>query len=72
MGKRDKVPKKSRRFLESTDNFLVQILDRPIRGAVLLDMVHTNMQEIIKAVKIRGSLTCSDHALAEFMFSRKF
>ena len=49
-------------------NFLVQVLDRPTSGEVL-DQVLTNMEEIIKEFKIRGSVGCSDHALTEFMIS---
>jgi len=65
--------KASRRLLESTDdNLLVQVLDRLIRGEVLLDLVLTNAEEIIKDIKIRGSLGCghSDHTVVGFMISR--
>lgn len=47
------------------DNFLVQVLDRPTRGEVLLGLVLTNMKE----VKIGSSLGCHDHAQVEFMIS---
>ena len=30
----------------------------------------TNAGELIKDIKIRGSLSCNDHALVEFMISR--
>ena len=60
--------KRSRRFLESIDNnFLVQVLDTPTRGEALLDLVLTNVEEIVKYIKIRASLGCSDHALVEFV-----
>lgn len=63
--------KASRRLLESTDdNLLVQVLDRLIRGEVLLDLVLTNAEEIIKDIKIGCSLGCSEHALVEFVISR--
>lgn len=63
--------KKSRRFLESIeDNLLVQIMDRLTRGEVLLDLTLSNTEEIIKKVKIRGSLGCSGHALVESVISR--
>lgn len=37
---------------------------------VLLDPVLTSAVEVIKEVKIRGSLDYSDHALVEFVISR--
>ncbi len=41
--------KQSRRLLEYiNDNFLVQVLDRPTRGEVLLDLVLTSAEEIVK------------------------
>lgn len=51
-------------------NFLVQVLGKPTRGEVLLDWVLTSVDELIREVKIRGSLGCSDHALVKFVFSR--
>ena len=60
--------KQSRRLLESiNDNILVQVLERLTRDEVLLDLVLTSAEEIIKDIKIGGSLGCSDHALVEFM-----
>ena len=62
--------KRSRRLLESIDdNFLVQVLDRPTRGEALLDLLLTNAEEIIKGVKVGGSLGCSDHAQVKFVIS---
>ena len=56
--------KQSRRLLESiNDNILVQVLERLTRDEVLLDLVLTSAEEIIKDIKIGGSLGCSDHAL---------
>ena len=34
------------------------------------DLAFTNAEEIIKEVKIGGSLGCSEHALVEFVISR--
>jgi len=63
--------KQSRRCLEFTeDNCLFQVLDIPTRGKTLLDPVLTNAEEIIKWVKIGGSLGCNDHVLVNFMISR--
>jgi len=63
--------KQSNNLLKSIeDNILVQALDRPTRGEVLLNLVLTSTEEIINKVKIRGSLGCNDHALVEFLISR--
>lgn len=63
--------KQSRRPLDSIDdNFHVQVLNRPTRGEVLLNLVHANMEEIIKEVKLGGSQH-SDRALVEFVILRK-
>ena len=63
--------KRSRRLVESIDdNFLVQVVDRPTRGEVLLDLLLTNAEEIIKDVNVGGSLGCSDHALVKFVILR--
>ena len=51
------------------DSFLVQLLDRPTRGEVLLDLVLSNV-ETVKEIKIRGSLGCHNYSLAEFMILR--
>ena len=37
---------------------------------MLLDLMFTCMEEVIKEVKIGGSLDCSDHILDEFVISR--
>lgn len=36
----------------------------------MLDLVLTSAQEIVKDIKIRGSLGCSDHTLVELMTLR--
>lgn len=62
--------KLSRRLLECTeDNFFISLLDKLTRGEALLDLVLTN-SEMIKEIKIGGSLNCSDHTLHEFLKSR--
>jgi len=54
--------KGSRRLLESLDgNFLFQVLDRTIRRKVLLNLVFTRVEEIMKEVKSGGSLHWEDH-----------
>ncbi|KAK4811192.1 hypothetical protein QYF61_019823 [Mycteria americana] len=63
--------KQSRRLLECTeDNFLIQVIESPTRGDALLDLLLTNTEELIREVKIDGSLGCSDHALVEFTILR--
>jgi len=41
-------------FTEHLDNFPVQILDKPIRGEMLLDLMLTNADKLIKAIKMGG------------------
>lgn len=52
------------------DNFLVQVLDKATRSEELLDLELTNVDELIKGVKIGGRLGCSHLALIEFVISR--
>lgn len=63
--------KQSRRLLECNEgNFLVPVLDKPTREAVLLDPVLTRADELIRKTEIGGSLNCSDHALVKSLMSR--
>lgn len=64
--------KRSQTLLESIDNFLIQVVNRSTRGGVLLDLVLSTVEEIIKDIKIRGNLGCghSDHTVVGFMISR--
>ncbi|XP_035169448.1 olfactory receptor 14A16-like [Oxyura jamaicensis] len=55
---------------EELMNSVKKVLDNPTGGEALLDLVLTNMEELIKEVKIGGRLYCSDHALAELVISR--
>lgn len=60
--------KQSKRLLEYIeDKFLVQVLERPTRKA-LLDPVLTNTDKLVKEVKIGGSL--GDYCLVEFVISK--
>jgi len=45
-------------------------LDRLIRAEVLLDLALTSVEEIVKEVKIRGSMGCSNCTLVEFVILR--
>lgn len=50
--------------------FLVQLLDKPTRGEVLLGLVPNCADELIKEVKTGSNLGCRDHALVELVTSR--
>jgi len=59
--------RQSRRFLECIeDNCLSQVIDSPTRGDAILDLLVTSATELIRDVKVGGSVGCSDHALVEF------
>jgi len=52
----------SRRFLQNINhNFLMQVVEEPRRRGSLLDLVLTNKERLAEAVKVRGTLGCSDH-----------
>ena len=57
----------SRRFLQSIDdNFLTQVVEKPKRRGVLLDLVLMNKEGLVEDMKIGGSLSCSDCEIVEF------
>ena len=59
--------KQSRRFLECMeDNFLMQLLREPTRGAALLDLLFTDREGLVGDVEVRGCLGRSDHNMVEF------
>ena len=59
--------KQSRRFLECIDdNFLLQVMEEPMRRGAMLDLVLTNKEGLVGNVKLKGSLGCSDHEMVEF------
>ncbi|CAM5108800.1 unnamed protein product [Eretmochelys imbricata] len=61
------VHRQSRKFLERVgDNFLVQVLEEPTRGRVLLDLLLTNREELVGEAKVEGNLGGSDHEMVEF------
>ena len=37
-----------------------------MRRAIILDLIFTNKERQVENVKIKGSLGCNDHELAEF------
>ena len=49
--------KQSRRFLECIDdNFLTQVIEEMMRGAVLLDLILTNKEELFRNAKVGAAL----------------
>lgn len=46
------------------------MLEKLTRGEVLLDLVLTSEEELVKEVQTGGSLGCSNHALVEFTIWR--
>ncbi|KAM9591189.1 uncharacterized protein ACIBXB_006085 isoform 1-T2 [Morphnus guianensis] len=63
--------KQSRRFLECVDdNFLLQVIEEPMRRGAMLDLVLTNKEGLVGNVKLKASLGCSDHEMAEFKILR--
>lgn len=56
----------SRKFLQIIDdNFLMQVVEEPIRKGVLLDLVLTNQEGLVEDMKVGGSLGFSDHEMVE-------
>ena len=62
----------SRRFLECIDDsFLTQeTVEELMRRDMLWDHILTNKQGLIRDVKVRGSLDCSDHEMVELRIMR--
>jgi len=57
----------SRRFLQSIiDNFLMQMVEEPMRRGNLLDLALMNKEGLVEDVKAGDSLGCSDHKMVEF------
>ncbi|PKU27650.1 glycerol kinase [Limosa lapponica baueri] len=63
--------RKSRKFLECVDdNFLLQMVEEPMRKGAMLDLVLTNKEGLVGNVKLKGILGCSDHEMVEFKILR--
>jgi len=59
--------KLSRCFLQCIDdNFLTQVVEKPTRRGVLLDLVLTKEEGLDGNVRVRESLGCSDRDMVEF------
>ena len=52
------------------DSFLMQVVEKPTRRHVLLDLVLTNREGLTGDVKVGGSLKCSTYEIVEFRFLR--
>ncbi|GAB0189153.1 mitochondrial enolase superfamily member 1 [Grus japonensis] len=63
--------KQSRKFLECVeDNFLMQVIEEPMRRGAMLDIVLTSKEGLVGDVNLKGSLGCSDHEMVEFRILR--
>ncbi|GAB0189098.1 mitochondrial enolase superfamily member 1 [Grus japonensis] len=63
--------KQSRKFLECVDdNFLMQVIEEPMRRGAMPDLILTNKEGLVGDVKLKGSLGCSDHEMVEFRILR--
>ncbi|PKU28688.1 dtw domain-containing protein 2 [Limosa lapponica baueri] len=59
--------KPTKKFLECVDdNFLLQMVEEPIRKGAMLDLVLTNNEGLVANVEPKSSLGCSDHNMVEF------
>ena len=59
--------KQSRRFLECVEeNFLTQLVSEPTRGGASLDLLFTNIEELVGDVVVKGCLGLKDHEMTEF------
>ena len=59
--------KRSRRILEYMENnFLMQLVGEPTRGAAPLDLLFTKRKGLVGDVEVRGCLGQSDHDMVEF------
>uniref|UniRef100_A0A803T8Q3 Reverse transcriptase domain-containing protein n=1 Tax=Anolis carolinensis TaxID=28377 RepID=A0A803T8Q3_ANOCA len=62
---------KSNKFLTClADNFMVQKVEEATRGSATLDLILTNVEDLINTVEVVGSLGASDHVLLQFAIQR--
>ena len=52
------------------DNFLLQVIDEPMRRGSLLDLILIKKEGLIEDVKVKGSLGHRDHEIVEFRILR--
>jgi len=48
------------------DDFLTQMIKKPVVRCALLDLIVTKREELVGIVHIRDSTGCSDHGMLEF------
>jgi len=59
------------RFLECVDdNYLFQVVQEPTRKGAMLALIFTSKEALLRNVKLKGSLGCSDHKRMEFKILR--
>lgn len=57
----------SRRFLQIIDDkFLIQIMEKPMRRSVLLDLLPTNKAGLVGDLKTGNNFGCNGHEIVEF------
>lgn len=47
------------------DNLLAQVIEKPTKKGVLLDLILMNKEELDRGVKVGGSLGCSNCEIVE-------
>ncbi|PKU45109.1 mast stem cell growth factor receptor kit [Limosa lapponica baueri] len=53
-----------RRLLEIiNDNFLTQMIEKPMRRGIWLNLILTNKEGVVGNMKVKGSLGCPDHEM---------
>ena len=58
---------RSRQFLQCVDgNFLMQVMDELMKTGVLLDLVFSSEEGLVRDEKAGGRLGCSDHEVVAF------
>ena len=63
--------KQSMKFLECVNNnFLLQVIEEPMRRGAMPDLILTNKEGLVGDVKLKGSLGCIDHEMVEFRILR--
>ena len=64
--------KNCRKFLECFDgNFLTQMIEEPMSGGALLDLILTNKDELAEDVKAGSNLGCDDPEMVDFRMVRR-
>ncbi|KAF4799511.1 hypothetical protein TURU_054333 [Turdus rufiventris] len=60
--------KHTRRFLECVDDsFLLQVMEEPMRRGVLLNLVLSYKEDLMRNVNLKGGVGCSDHEVVKIL-----